>query len=45
MLVVGGEAEGAGAETLQRVDEKLSIPMPGEIQIAECRGGSQYFDV
>jgi TrmH family RNA methyltransferase len=32
MLVVGGEAEGAGAETLQRVDEKLSIPMPGKFE-------------
>lgn len=29
MLVVGGEAEGAGQEALRRVDEKLSIPMPG----------------
>jgi TrmH family RNA methyltransferase len=32
MLVVGGEAEGAGVETLQRVDEKLSIPMPGKFE-------------
>lgn len=32
MLVVGGEAEGAGAEALQRVDEKLSIPMPGKFE-------------
>lgn len=32
MLVVGGEAEGAGVEALQRVDEKLSIPMPGKFE-------------
>jgi len=32
MLVVGSEAEGAGIETLQRVDEKLSIPMPGKFE-------------
>lgn len=30
LLVVGAEAEGARPETIQRVDENLTIPMPGK---------------
>ncbi len=30
LLVVGGEAEGARPDTLHRVDENLTIPMPGK---------------
>jgi len=32
MLIIGGEAEGAGPEAAGRVDERLSIPMPGQFE-------------
>ena len=44
-LIVGGEAEGASEASTQAGDQKISIPMQGNVESLECRRGRVRVDV